>query len=56
MKIVLGIIIGAGIGYALGFWARCSSGSGGVCPLTSNPYISIVIGALLGAILMMPKR
>ncbi|MFH0827018.1 MAG: DUF6132 family protein [Candidatus Omnitrophota bacterium] len=53
MKIALGIIIGACIGYALGFWGRCSSG---VCPLTSNPYISSVIGALLGAILMMHKR
>jgi len=53
MKIVLGIIIGAGFGYALGLWGRCSSG---VCPLTSNPYISTVIGALLGAILMISKR
>ncbi|MFH1458510.1 MAG: DUF6132 family protein [Candidatus Omnitrophota bacterium] len=53
MKIVLGIIIGAAIGYGVGYWGRCASG---ICPLTSNPLISTVIGALIGTILLIPKQ
>lgn len=53
MKIVLGIVIGGAIGFAVGYLGRCASG---VCPLTSNPFISSVIGVLLGALLMMSKR
>jgi hypothetical protein len=53
MKIVLGIIIGGLIGYGVGYFGR---GASGVCPLTSNPIISIVIGALGGAVLMMSKH
>ena len=52
MKILLGIIIGGVIGFAIGYFGKCASG---VCPLTSNPLISTIIGALLGAMLMMSK-
>lgn len=52
MKIVLGIIIGGAIGFAVGYFGKCVSG---VCPLTSNPIISSIIGALIGALLMMQK-
>jgi len=52
MKVALGIIIGGAIGFAVGYFGKCTSG---VCPLTSNPFISTAIGALLGAMLMMSK-
>ena len=45
-RIILGIIIGAAIGFGIGYFGKCASG---VCPLTSNPYISTVIGIILGA-------
>ncbi len=45
MKILIGIILGALIGFSIGYWGRCSSGT---CPLTSNPWTSMTIGAILG--------
>ena len=53
MKIALGIIIGGGIGFAIGYFGRCASG---LCPLTSNPLISTIIGALIGAMITMQKE
>lgn len=52
MKIVLGIVIGAAIGAAVGYFGKCASGT---CPMTSNPYISAVIGAILGGMLAAGK-
>ncbi|MDD5680474.1 MAG: DUF6132 family protein [Candidatus Omnitrophica bacterium] len=52
MKIILGIVIGGIIGFTVGYFGKCTSG---VCPLTSNPVISTVIGALLGAMFTMLK-
>ncbi|MBN3039473.1 MAG: hypothetical protein JW869_08690 [Candidatus Omnitrophica bacterium] len=48
LRIVLGVVIGAIIGFALGYFGKCASG---VCPLTSNPYISTFVGALFGFII-----
>ncbi len=45
LKIILGIIIGGAIGFVIGYFGKCASGT---CPLTSNPYISAIIGALIG--------
>jgi hypothetical protein len=52
MKVVLGISIGALIGYGIGYFGKCASG---VCPLTSNPFISAAIGAILGLLITMGK-
>jgi len=46
MKILLGALIGGIIGFAVGYFGKCSSGA---CPLTRNPIVSASIGALLGA-------
>lgn len=47
------IIIGAVVGWALGFAAYkfigCASGA---CPLTSNPWVSTLLGLGLGAMFM----
>lgn len=45
LKIVLGVLIGAGAGYAYYRWIGCS---GGTCPITSNPWISTGFGAVMG--------
>jgi len=52
VKIALGILIGAGIGFAVGYFGKCASG---VCPLTSNPLISTIVGALIGAMIVLGR-
>lgn len=41
----IGILLGAIGGYAYYYFIGCNSGG---CPITSNPNISIMYGALLG--------
>ena len=52
MKIILGVLIGGGIGFLVGYLGKCASGT---CPLTGNPIISTVIGALIGALIAVGK-
>ena len=52
VKIVIGILVGGGIGFLIGYLGRCASG---VCPLTSNPYVSTIIGALVGLLIAIGK-
>lgn len=52
MKIILGLIVGGVIGFGVGYLGKCASG---VCPLTSNPIISTIIGALFGLMIAMGK-
>lgn len=47
MRVVISAIIGAAVGFALGYFGKCASD---ICPLTTNPIISTVLGALLGAL------
>ena len=46
---LIGVLVGAIGGYAYYYFIACSSGS---CPLTSNPYISVIFGALIGYLLL----
>ena len=52
MKIALGILIGALVGFGIGYFGKCISGA---CPLTSNPFISTAIGAVLGLVITIGK-
>ena len=52
MKMILGIAAGAAVGFAIGYFGKCASG---MCPLTSNPWTSMLIGALFGALLVAGK-
>ncbi len=45
----LGCALGIIGGYAYYYFIGCNSGS---CPITSNPYISMIYGALVGGILL----
>lgn len=43
--VLIGLVLGAIGGYAYYYFIGCASGT---CPLTSNPYISVVFGAVIG--------
>jgi len=42
---IISTIVGAGLGFAYYKFVGCRTGA---CPITSNPYISTVWGALIG--------
>ena len=44
-KKILGVAVGAGLGYAYYHFIGCSTGS---CPITSNWWSSTAYGAVLG--------
>lgn len=44
---MLGVFIGGLLGFLVYRTIGCSSGT---CPLTGNPYISVLYGAVLGAL------
>jgi predicted membrane metal-binding protein len=46
---IIGLTVGAIGGYLYYYFIGCSSGT---CPITSNPYISIVYGAIMGYLLL----
>ena len=52
IKILIGIVIGGGLGFVIGYFGKCASGT---CPLTSNPVTSTLLGALIGAMMAMMK-
>jgi hypothetical protein len=47
LRLLLGVVVGGGLGFALYKVVGCSSGA---CPLTSNPIISVIYGSILGAL------
>ena len=46
---LIGLAAGAIGGYAYYYFVGCNTGS---CPLTSNPYISVIFGAVIGYLLL----
>jgi hypothetical protein len=53
IKIILGVALGAVAGFAYYYFIGCNSGS---CPISSNPYITVGYGALVGLILSIPSK
>jgi hypothetical protein len=52
-KRILFSLLGASGGYAYYYFVGCASGT---CPITSNPYISMLYGAGMGLIMTMGER
>jgi hypothetical protein len=48
IKIIIGVVIGAALGFGYYKFVGCSTGS---CPITSNPLISTLYGAVMGAVI-----
>ncbi len=48
LRLIIGAITGGGLGFAYYKFVGCSSGP---CPLTGNPVISTIFGAVLGALI-----
>lgn len=49
MKYIIGIVLGGLAGYLYYYFVGCASGS---CPISSNPYISTIYCAIIGALLV----
>ena len=45
VRLILSPIIGAALGFAYYRFIGCTSGS---CPITSNPWASMIYGAIMG--------
>ncbi len=52
-KRILPVAIGLLGGYAYYYFIGCNSGN---CPITSNPYLSIIYGGVMGLIFAMPGK
>jgi hypothetical protein len=47
LRYTLGILIGGSLGFLYYFFIGCNTGT---CPLTSNPYNSVMIGSVMGLV------
>lgn len=48
VQLAVGLAIGGGIGAAMGYFGKCTTGA---CPLTANPLRGGLIGAVVGGLL-----
>jgi hypothetical protein len=48
LRLVIGAVVGGGLGFAYYTFVGCSTGA---CPLTSNPFISTLYGAVMGVLI-----
>ena len=46
-RLVIGVVVGGLLGYGMYRFIGCSSGA---CPITSNPWVSTIIGMVFGAL------
>ena len=47
IRLIGGLVLGAVVGFAYYRFIGCPSGS---CPITSNPLLSTIVGAIIGAL------
>jgi len=48
VRMIIGGVVGAAIGFAMYKFVGCRTGA---CPLTSNPYVAMIIWGLVGALM-----
>ncbi len=53
MRMAFPVLLGALIGYSYYYFIGCTTGS---CPITSNPWSSVFVGALFGASFISTKK
>ena len=53
LKRILPVLAGAVVGYAYYYFIGCTTGH---CPITSNPYISTLYGAIMGVLFAIPSK
>jgi hypothetical protein len=53
LRILLGLVVGGGAGFG---WYKLVGCSTGTCPLTSNPVISTLVGAVFGVLVAASSR
>ena len=53
LKMAIGTVVGALLGYAYYYFIGCSTGS---CPITSNWHLTTVYGAAVGFAFTMPSK
>ncbi len=53
VRFVLPILVGAGLGAAMGYFGQCSSGT---CPLTSTWWRGALYGGSIGLLLALTSR
>ena len=46
-RIMIGVVVGGLLGYGVYRFIGCSTG---VCPITSNPWISTLFGMIIGGL------
>ena len=46
-RLVIGVVIGGLLGYGVYRFIGCSSGA---CPITSNPWVSTIVGMAIGGL------
>lgn len=48
LRLVIGVVVGGGLGFAYYRFVGCSTGA---CPLMSNPWISSIYGGVIGLLI-----
>lgn len=48
LKYIIGAVAGGLLGFAIYKFIGCSTGT---CPITSNPYISVIYGIVMGLLI-----
>ena len=48
LRILIGLVIGGGLGFAWHKFVGCSTGA---CPLVANPWLSTLYGAAIGVLI-----
>ncbi|MEI7435967.1 MAG: DUF6132 family protein [bacterium] len=47
VRLIIGVVAGGVLGYCVYRFIGCSSGT---CPITSNPWVSTIVGMLMGGL------
>jgi len=46
-RLAIGVVVGGLLGYGVYRFVGCSSGT---CPITSNPWVSTILGMVIGGL------